>query len=260
MNYLSSKPQAHGHTEEQWQARVDLAAAHRCAVMHNLHEGIFNHLTFRVPGHKDRYYQIPFGLHWSEVNASCFMEVDYDGVVQVGEGIVERSAYCIHAPMHKKMKNANAVFHTHMPFASALTRLEDQHIQPIGQTELGTQMRTGYDETYDGPGMDPSEGERLADLCGNNTILLMANHGALTLGNTIAEAYDRLYYLERVAQVQLYAMWTGQPLKKLPESIIEKTYKTYGNGNVLYGGRKNAEWHFDALKRILDRKEPDYAH
>ncbi|MEC9101534.1 MAG: class II aldolase/adducin family protein, partial [Pseudomonadota bacterium] len=117
MNYLSTKPQAHGHTEEQWQARVDLAAAHRCAVMHNLHEGIFNHLTFRVPGHKDRYYQIPFGLHWSEVNASCFMEVDYDGVVQAGEGIVERSAYCIHAPMHKKMKNASAVFHTHMPYA-----------------------------------------------------------------------------------------------------------------------------------------------
>ena len=74
MNYLSTKPQAHGHTEEQWQARVDLAAAHRCAVMHNLHEGIFNHLTFRVPGHKDRYYQIPFGLHWSEVNASCFVQ------------------------------------------------------------------------------------------------------------------------------------------------------------------------------------------
>ena len=260
MNYLSTKPQAHGYTADQWQARVDLAAAHRCAVMHNLHEGIFNHLTFRVPGHKDRYYQIPFGLHWSEVNASCFMEVDYDGVVQAGEGIVERSAYCIHAPMHKTMKNANAVFHTHMPFASALTRLEDQQIQPIGQTELGTQMRTGYDESYDGPGLDPAEGERLAKICGNNTVLLMANHGALTLGDTIAEAYDRLYYLERVAQVQLYAMWTGRPLRKLPEPIIEKTFKTYGDNKILYGGRKNAEWHFDALKRILDRKEPDYAH
>ena len=90
--------------------------------------------------------------------------------------------------------------------------------------------------------------------------MLMANHGALTLGDTVAEAYDRLYYLERVAQVQLYAMWTGQPLRKLPEPVTEKTYKTYGDNNMLYGGRKNAEWHFDALKRILDRQEPDYAH
>jgi ribulose-5-phosphate 4-epimerase/fuculose-1-phosphate aldolase len=259
MNFVASRAQAQGHTAEQWQARIDLAAAHRCAVMHGLHEGIFNHLTFRVPGYDDRYYQIPFGTHWSEVNASCFMEVGYDGEVKRGEGIVERSAYCIHAPMHRDMPNAAAVFHTHMPYASALTRLEDQHIQPIGQTELGTMMRTGYDEAYDGPGLDPAEGERLAKACGDNTVMLMANHGALTLGNTIAEAYDRLYYLERVAQVQLYAMWTGRPLRKLPEPIIEKTYKTYQGSAMRYGDRANAEWHFDALKRILDRKEPDYA-
>ena len=149
MNFVSSSAQAQGYTEEQWNARVDLAAAHRCAVMHDLHEGIFNHLTLRVQGHKDRYYQIPFGTHWSEVTASCFMEVDYDGEVVAGEGIVERSAYCIHAPMHKTMDHANAVFHTHMPYASALTRLEDQKIQPIGQTELGTMMKTGYDDSYD---------------------------------------------------------------------------------------------------------------
>ena len=260
MNYAMAKPQAQGYTDEQWQARVDLAAAHRCAVMHDLHEGIFNHLTLRVPGQVNRYYQIPFGLHWSEVTASCFMEVGYDGDVKHGEGIVERSAYCIHAPMHEKMEHANAVFHTHMPFASALTRLEDQHILQIGQTELGTLMRTGYDESYDGPGLDPEEGRRLASTCGDKTVILMANHGALTLGETVAEAYDRLYYLERVAQVQLYAMWTGRPLRELPKPIIEKTYDTYQGSSMHYGGRKNAEWHFDALKRILDRKEPDYAH
>ena len=149
MNFVSSSAQAQGYTEEQWNARVDLAAAHRCAVMHDLHEGIFNHLTLRVPGHTDRYYQIPFGTHWSEVTASCFMEVNYDGDVVAGEGIVERSAYCIHAPMHKTMDHANAVFHTHMPYASALTRLEDQKIQPIGQTELGTMMKTGYDMIFE---------------------------------------------------------------------------------------------------------------
>ena len=91
-----------------------------------------------MPGANDRYYQIPFGLHWSEVTASCFMEVGYDGTRLAGEGEIEQSCYCIHAPLHRALDQAGAVFHTHMPFASALTRLEDPRILPIGQTELGT--------------------------------------------------------------------------------------------------------------------------
>jgi ribulose-5-phosphate 4-epimerase/fuculose-1-phosphate aldolase len=99
---------------EQWQARVDLAAAHRLAFIQGFSEGIFNHLTFVVPGSTDRYYQIPFGTHWSEVTASCFMEVGIDdGEVKSGEGEVERSCYCIHAPIHKALPQAKAVFHTH---------------------------------------------------------------------------------------------------------------------------------------------------
>src|SRR4029077_718878 len=97
----------------RWQARVDLAAAHRLAVMHGLNEGIFNHLTLRVPGSNDRYYQIPFGLHWSEVTASSFMEVGYDGRLRAGQGEIEQSCYCIHAPIHRLLPQAAAVFHTH---------------------------------------------------------------------------------------------------------------------------------------------------
>src|SRR3984893_19240926 len=123
-------------SDARWQARVDLAAAHRLAVMHGFHEGIFNHLTFRVPGTSDCYYQIPFGLHWSEVTASCFMEVGYDGALRTGQGEIEQSCYCIHAPINRLLPDHAAVFHTHMPFASALTRLEDPRILPIGQTEL----------------------------------------------------------------------------------------------------------------------------
>ena len=132
---------------EQWQARVDLAAAHRLAFMQGFSEGIFNHLTYVVPGLSDRYYQIPFGTHWSEVTASCFMEVGIDdGEVKRGEGDVERSCYCIHAPIHKALPQAKAVFHTHMPFASALTRLEDPRIKEIGQTETGMSGKIAYDD------------------------------------------------------------------------------------------------------------------
>ena len=89
-------------------------------------------------------------------------------------------------------------------------------------------------------------------MIGDKTVLMMANHGVATVGKTVAEAYDRLYYVERVAQVQLYAMSTGRPLKFLPEDVIETTFAQYRKGET-YGGRKPCEWHFDALKRMLDK-------
>ncbi|HEY1544145.1 MAG TPA: class II aldolase/adducin family protein [Xanthobacteraceae bacterium] len=259
MQLRTSPAAAHGYTDAEWQARVDLAAAHRLAYMHGFSEGIFNHLTFLLPGRRDRYYQIPFGTHWSEVTASCLMEVGIDDAeVKRGEGEVERSCYCIHAPMHKALPQARAVFHTHMPFSSALTRLADPRIKEIGQTEVGMMGGIAYDDDYAGPALAPEEGVRLAKVLGDKTILFMANHGITTVGETIADAYDRLYYLERAAQVQIYAMWTGQPLKQLPAAVVEKTMQDIG-GPSLYQGPTPAQRHFDALKRLLDRREPDYA-
>src|SRR5882757_6719379 len=225
---------------EQWLARVDLAAAHRLAYMHGFSEGIFNHLTLMVPGRDDRYYQIPFGTHWSEVTASTFMEVG------------------IHAPIHKALPQAKAVFHTHMPYASALTRLDDPRIKEIGQTEVGLSGAIAYDDEYTGPAVDPAEGARLAGVIGDKKVLFMANHGISTVGKTVADAYDMLYYVERAAQVQIFAMWTGQRLKQLPAPVVEKTQRDYRDDH-LYKGPTPAQRHFDALKRILDRKEPDYA-
>lgn len=243
-------------TEEQWQARIDLAAAHRMCVMFGLHEGIFNHLTLVVPGTTDRYYQIPFGTHWSEVTASTFMEVSYTGEVLRGEGEVEQSCFAIHAPIHRKLPRAKAVFHTHMPYASALTRLKDPKLKPIGQTEAIMMRMTGYDMDYTGPAFDPEEGERLAEIIGDHKVLFMGNHGIATVTETVAEAFDLLYYTERAAQVQLYAMWTGQELLPMPEPILERTMKVCAGQTFLHG--KPHDYHFRALKRILDRQEPDY--
>ena len=259
MNVMVSKQSTMSVEESQWQTRIDLAAAHRLAFGAGLHEGIFNHLTVRVPGVPGRYLQIPFGTHWSEVTASCFMEVAYDGTVLKGEGFVEDSAFGIHAPIHDKVPLAEAVFHTHMPFATALTRLEDPKIKPIGQTELGLMRSVAYDSDYHGPAFDENEGNRMVALLEANpgkTVVFMANHGVLTIGS-IAQAYDRLYYTERVAQVQLYAMWTGQPLKHLSDEVIATSNAIWAR-NRKYGTKSNAEHHFDALKRMLDRKEPDY--
>jgi ribulose-5-phosphate 4-epimerase/fuculose-1-phosphate aldolase len=247
-------------TAAEWQARIDLAAAHRLAVWHGFSEGIFNHLTLSVPGRRDRYYQIPFGLHWSEVTASCFMEVGWDGQVLTGEGEVEQSAYCIHAPIHRLVPVHACVLHTHMPYASALSRLEEQEIKPIGQTEIGLMDKIAYDETYTGPALDPGEGERLAGILGpDKKILFMANHGVAVCSESVAEAYDLLYYLERAAQVQLYAMWTGRKLREVKPEVVSHTQQQYEAVWPKYDNKSTWNHHFDALKRLLDRKEPDYA-
>jgi ribulose-5-phosphate 4-epimerase/fuculose-1-phosphate aldolase len=113
-----------------------------------------------------------------------------------------------------------------------------------------------YDDDYTGPAFEPEEGERLAKIIGKKSILFMANHGITTCGKTVAQAYDRLYYVERAAQVQIYAMWTGQRLKQLPEPVVEVTRN---ERTANYYDPSPSERHFAALKRILDRKEPDYA-
>lgn len=241
-----------------WEARIDLAAAHRLADRQGFSEGIFNHFTLAVPGTSDRYLQIPFGLHWSEVTASCLMEVGCDGSLLNG-GEIERSAFCIHAPIHRLIPSAACVLHTHMPFASALTRLEDPRIEAIGQTEIGFLDCIAYDEEYTGLALDPAEGERLAGVLGSrNKVLFMDNHGILVVGETVAEAYDRLYYLERACQVQLYAMWTTRKLKQVPPAIVEHTLRQYA-ASPSYRGKPACEHHFAALKRVLDRREPDYS-
>src|ERR1700736_5243064 len=222
MQFRVSPKTLDNSSAEEWRGRVDLPAAPPLAFNQGFSEGIFNHLTFVVPGRSDRYYQIPFGMHWSEVTASSFMEVGIDdGKVKRGEGDVERSCYCIHAPIHKALPQAKAVFHTHMPYASALTRLEDPLIKEIGQTEVGMMGEIAYDDLYTGPALDPEEGDRLAKVIGDKTVLFMANHGITTVGDTVADAYDRLYYIERAAHVQIYAMWTGQPLKQRPADVVQ---------------------------------------
>ncbi len=152
-------------------------------------------MTLSVPGKNDRYYQIPFGLHWAEVNAGCFMEVGWDGQVLAGEGEVEQSAYCIHAPIHRLVPEHACVLHTHMPYASALSRLEEQEILPIGQTEIGFLDKIAYDHTYTGPALDPAEGERLAGtLVGTRKCCSWPITVSAGVAAAVAEAYDLLYY------------------------------------------------------------------
>jgi ribulose-5-phosphate 4-epimerase/fuculose-1-phosphate aldolase len=223
-----------------------------------LHEGIDNHLTVLVPGHRDRFYLAPFGLHWSEVRASHFLEVDFDGRVVAGSGPVEDTALHIHAPVHRLSARATCVLHTHMPYATALSMLESPRLEMAVQTALGFYDDIAYDPDYNGLALDHREGERMAAVLGEKSVLLLGNHGVLVIGATIPEAFERLYFFERAAQAQILALSTGRPLRLIPEDVVRKTVAQFNQGSQV-GGQPRPELHFAALKRMLDRREPDYA-
>lgn len=237
-----------------WQARVDLAAAYRLAALHGLSEGVCNHLTLLVPGHTDRFLLIPFGTHWSEVRASDLLIVDLDGRVLEGKGVAEDTAFFIHARLHRAKPEWACVMHTHMPYTLALNLIDGSRLEPVNQNALRYTGRVAYDEDYTGLACDNDEGDRLARVMGDKPILMMRHHGALVCGPNVAAAYDDLYFLERTCMAQIIAMSAGRPLKPIAPAIVERTSKQIaGLGMLDFAGS-----HFSALKRLLDRDQPDY--
>jgi ribulose-5-phosphate 4-epimerase/fuculose-1-phosphate aldolase len=239
-------------------ARVDLAACHRLAVHFGYHEGIDNHLTLLVPGYDDRFLLAPFGLHWSEVRASDFLVVGLDGRVISGAGPVEDTAFCIHAPIHAGARRIDCVLHTHMPYATALSMLENPTLEMANQSALGFHRQVAYDPDYNGLALDRNEGERMAAVLGDRSVLLLANHGVLTVGRSVAEAFNNLYFFERAAQAQVLALSTGRALRMVPAAVVERTAAQFAASTAV-AGLDRIDLHFSALKRMLDRSQPDYA-
>lgn len=241
----------------EWQGRVDLAACYRLAAHFGFNEGIDNHLTLMVPGAHDRFLLVPFGLHWSEVKASDFMVIDFSGRMLSGRGPIEDTALYIHLPVHRASPRARCVLHTHMPYATALSMLENPRLEMAVQSALMFADDIAYVD-YKGLAFDAGEGERLAQALGTKSVLVMRNHGVLVIGESVPEAFERLYFLERAAQAQVLALSTGRPLRPVPESIVRATLAQFSAGGEV-GGRDRAELHFEALKRLLDRTQADYA-
>jgi ribulose-5-phosphate 4-epimerase/fuculose-1-phosphate aldolase len=238
------------------QAKVHLAAAHRLAVLHELEEGIDNHFTVTVPGTDDRYLILPFGLHWSEARASDMIVFDESGATLEGEGVVELSAQCIHAPIHR-ICGTRVVMHTHQTWALALNMLKDNRLLPASQTAAFFHGHVAYDDTYAGTADSLEEGERLARVIGNKHALFMKNHGLLVTGDTVAQAYRRLYKLERVCRDQVLAMSTGKPLEILSDQIVAQVQAPPVNDRHPRAERERL--FFEAMMRILDRENPGYA-
>jgi ribulose-5-phosphate 4-epimerase/fuculose-1-phosphate aldolase len=237
--------------KETRRIRIELAAAYRLAVRLDLNEGISNHFTARAG---ENFLVIPHGLHFREVTASRLLLVDPEGRIQKGKGEVEPSAFFIHSRILKARPDAQAVLHTHQPYATALTLIENGRLLPASQNALRFHDRIAYDDLYQGAADHAREGERLASVLGKRDVLFLASHGVVVAGPSVAKAFDDLYFLERAAKVQVLAQSTGGRLRSIPDEIARGYVREDRPNNLA----KQAREHFEALLRILEREEPDY--
>jgi ribulose-5-phosphate 4-epimerase/fuculose-1-phosphate aldolase len=235
------------------EAKADLAACFRMAARNGFEEGICNHFSALVPGYDDLFIVNPYGYAFRELTASKLLICDFHGNVVAGEGQPEATAFYIHARVHKNVPRARVAFHTHMPYATALSMTEGDPLIFAGQTALKFYGRTAVDRNYNGLALDEREGDRIAGAVGDADIVFMKHHGVMVLGPTIAEAWDDLYYLERACEVQRLAMATGRPLKPVPPGMAARTY-----AQMREGDRESARLHLESVKRILAREAPDY--
>lgn len=243
------------HADALVEARIHLAAAHRLAVLHQLEEGIDNHLTVTVPGRDDRFLILPYGFHWSEARASDMIVFDESGRTLEGHGVVERSAQCIHAPIHR-LTGRKVVFHTHQTWTLALNMLEDNRLLPASQTAAFFDGHIAYDDDYTGVADSLEEGERLARVMGDRPIVFMKNHGVVVAGDTVAQAYRLMYRLERVCRNQVLAMSTGRPLQVLSDEVVARV-QTPGQTDR-HPRAERERLYFEAMMRVLDRELPGY--
>jgi len=235
--------------------RVDLAAAFRIIAKLGMHEAVANHFSAAVSPDGRKFLMNPKWRHFSRIKASDLVLFDADTPDDAKERPdVDPTAWAIHSQMHKLLPQARVVMHLHPPFTTTIATLADPQIRPIDQNTARYFNRLAVDGSYGGMADSAQEGTRLARLLGNKSRLMMGNHGVLITANTIGEAFDDMYTIERACQILVQAYSTGQPLNVLPDDIAERTAQDWEQITDF------SIAHFEEMKRILDAEDPSYSH
>jgi ribulose-5-phosphate 4-epimerase/fuculose-1-phosphate aldolase len=245
---------------KEWELRVQLAAAYRIIDHLGWSELIWTHTTVRVPGPEHHFLINPYGLRFDEVCASNLVKVDMDGNI-IGDQSQEinPAGFVIHSAIHMVRQDVQCIMHTHTLAGMAIAALQ-QGLLPISMYALGYYDRVAYHE-FEGPSLDLDERQRLAANLSDKNVLILKTHGLLTCGQTVAQAFVRMFRLERACQVQLAAQSTGSPLIVPPKDVCELSAERSDDFLVAEGGKgysRNPNPEFDALVRLMDRKDPSY--
>jgi ribulose-5-phosphate 4-epimerase/fuculose-1-phosphate aldolase len=238
---------------EEWETRVNLAACYRLAAHYRMTDLIYTHISARVPGPDHHFLINAFGLTWDEINASALVKVTLDGEIvddPTGSGI-NRAGYVIHSAVHGARPDVQCVIHTHTASGIAVSA-QEHGLLPISQHAMRFTGSIGYHD-YEGLALETEEQARLTRDLGEHKAMILRNHGLLTCGESIAEAFDLMYYLERACQTQINALAGGARVRLVAPEIAEKVARQFKG--LPYKAKKT-EW--KAHLRMLDRTEPGY--
>lgn len=237
------------------EARADLAAAFRLAVRMNWHEGVANHFSLAVSDDGSRFLMNPNAVHFSHIRASNLLELDANDPSTLDRpDAPDPTAWGLHGALHRNVPWARCALHLHPKYSTVLASLEDSTLPPIDQNTAMFYGRVLVDEGYAGLAFE-EEGERI---CRQFTdpqkkVMVMGNHGVMVVGESVADAFNTMYYFERAAETYITALSTGRPLRVLGHNVALKTAEEMNEQTHL------VDAHLAEMRRILDAEGADYA-
>jgi ribulose-5-phosphate 4-epimerase/fuculose-1-phosphate aldolase len=238
----------------EWQARIDLAACYRLIALFGMNDLIYNHATVRVPDEDGHFLINAYGYAYEEVTASSLIKIDLDGNIVLDSGTgygINRAGFVIHSAVHGARHDVGCVIHTHSAAGMAVSALQCG-LLPLTQNAMFF-GEIGYHD-YEGPAVDLDEQKRLIHDLGDRAALILRNHGLLTAGKTVCDAFVTMHWLERACQAQLMAQACNTPLNAVPASVVQVTNDRYKPGQR----RKITELEWPALLRMLDRRDSGF--
>jgi ribulose-5-phosphate 4-epimerase/fuculose-1-phosphate aldolase len=238
---------------EEWAAREDLAACYRLAAYFRMTDLIYTHISARVPGPQHHFLINAFGQIWDEITASNLVKVTLEGEIvddplELG---INRAGYVIHGAVHAARSDVHCVIHTHTAAGIAVSA-QEQGLLPLSQHAMRFTDRLAYHD-YEGLALELDEQKRLVRDLGLHNAMILRNHGLLTCGASVAQAFDLMYYLERACQTQVGALSGGATVRIPSHDVAAKVAHQFAN--LAYKARM-PDW--VALRRMLDRTQPDY--
>jgi ribulose-5-phosphate 4-epimerase/fuculose-1-phosphate aldolase len=241
-------------TDEFQAQREDLAATFRWFARLGMAESVANHFSVAVSSEGSRFLINPCRRHFSRIRASELLLLDaHDPATLERPNAPDPTAWYLHSGLHARVPHARCVMHLHSKYATALGCLADSTLYPIDINAARFYGRVAVDTEFSGMALSVAEAARQADLLlDGKSVLLMANHGVLVVGATVAAAFDELYYFERAAETLLTCYATGKPLRFMPPATAGLTQRQW----LEYTGFPGD--HLNAVRQILDQEEPDY--
>jgi ribulose-5-phosphate 4-epimerase/fuculose-1-phosphate aldolase len=249
----AAAPRPQRYSAQEWEARIQLAAAYRIFDHLGWGELIYNHISLRVPGPEPHFLINPFGLHYSEVRASNLVKVDVKGnIVGHSDWPINPAGFTFHGKIHEVLPDAHCVMHVHTTPTMAVCCL-DEGLSFTNFYAAQLFGKVAYHE-FEGITVHADEGARILASAGDKPVLLLRNHGPVTVGHSIAQCFSLMWLLNRACEVQLATLGMGKP-RMIPQPVLEACVRDSLNFDPKYGAGQDA---FDALQRIVDRIDPTY--